>query len=1039
MLCAQAATNLAETIDDPSFSITHMDIINAYGTVARTLVRGESEMISASHPEFQVTLPLFDSLFPTGDLQSNGVGAPLLQLKTANGIVYIPSCEGLQQGSPIGGLSFVVGMAAVMRRTYELTQAKLGADWQRSLCDMSFLDDVHLIGDFATSACFVTNFTSAADELESGLKLAVGPNKSWAWTPFLSGPRDEQLKKMRSLLPHDYSGFDMGRLLKVDSKYQCIDILGAPVGLSTQHVSIKNSALQQVGNYLPGIEALKSMTHETRNCVQTQMILLRQCVQPQANYITRTTEPALAGDALRVHDDAKMEAATFILGLDEAEAKRGGPRVTLPIRMSGLGIIRAQDTADAAYLASSGSVMQLADKLPLIQDLRRRAAIAADAVPQQMDVDGSQPTNSLTHPRPRNVKSGPGPAIEQCGARTDGATSEPPAPSTQSPTTHADRQAPEQRSNDPTSPHDGANADAAPQRMVVDSDQASGTGPATEQCGASTDGVTPKPPSPSTQPPITHLERRDTDLRHNSLGSPRDGADAEPMQVLSGQLNENASPRAQPHKSAGTHPTQVAPPRRDTTRMARNGFEAAFTVFERMQRKVCNYVSNGNTPSHTALKPAPKASQDKRVEKIKAALRLDNEVLKQSKFPTSMQELQQAASVPGNKLQARLTDISVHRIAFGNHYNSCSIVDRAQLLSQTQFGAASFMMASPSEPSLAMSDALAMFAFRGFLGVHWAEEGSTLDFMAKNCTCQRGQQQPDGHDWRPHQRLEQQRELAIQHTYNCNRGGGSQRRHDLMVAEIADCLRVPGGKQLVRTEQRAVHLDTGNGGPDITVQKLGAGATPPYWVEVSIINEGQKTIRDLAATTPGYAARLRARQKREKYARACNSNSMHLVAATVEVHGAFSPGLESLLRMHQRLEYQARKEGRLEVDPMEDRPYVSREFAQYWAQRLSITLQRGQMEMNSLIETAARQPRQRQGAAADASAGGAERGSTPARMGPPAGLAMGAVRGAVSKPRQEAAADATAGGPKRPHSTPARQGPSAGSATGAACGASPMM
>ena len=198
-------------------------------------------------------------------------------------------------------------------------------------------------------------------------------------------------------------------------------------------------------------------------------------------------------------------------------------------------------------------------------------------------------------------------------------------------------------------------------------------------------------------------------------------------------------------------------------------------------------------------------------------------------------------------------------------------------------------------------------------------------------------------------------------------------------------------------------------------------------------------LRDQSAITPGHAASLRARQKREKYARACNSNNMHLVAATVEVHGAFSSGLESLLRMHQRLENQARKEGRLEVDPMEDRPYVSREFSQYWAQRLSITLQRGQMEMNSLIETAARQPRQRHGAAADTSAGGAERDSTPARMGPSAGLAMGAVRGAVSKPRQEAAADATAGGPKRPHSTPARQGPSAGSATGAACGASPMM
>jgi len=193
---------------------------------------------------------------------------------------------------------------------------------------------------------------------------------------------------------------------------------------------------------------------------------------------------------------------------------------------------------------------------------------------------------------------------------------------------------------------------------------------------------------------------------------------------------------------------------------------------------------------------------------------------------------------------------------------------------------------------------------------------------------------------------------ANNHLINCLVGGGSIARHDMMVKEISKMVRAAGVQALV--EQRSVHQGTGQGGPDLDLQGFPDANTNSF-LEVSIINPSQDSMRKEASHMPLAAARVREQAKADKYAEAANVNRRRLYLATVEAHGAFGPSLLVLIREL------ALREKRNNADPLDNangtsnstaaesspRAWNSRSFRSYWSQRLSITLRRGIVEQLS--------------------------------------------------------------------------------------------
>jgi hypothetical protein len=123
--------------------------------------------------------------------------------------------------------------------------------------------------------------------------------------------------------------------------------------------------------------------------------------------------------------------------------------------------------------------------------------------------------------------------------------------------------------------------------------------------------------------------------------------------------------------------------------------------------------------------------------------------------------------------------------------------------------------------------------------------------------------------------------------------------------------------------------------------------------EVSIINAAQQNVRAKAATTPLFAARQRESEKQHKYAAAAHASRKRQVNIVLEAHGAFGPGLVSVIRFIHNKDKELIKGGQVD-EARFARPWCSRAQSAYCAQRISITLRRGAVEMQEHIALAAR-------------------------------------------------------------------------------------
>ena len=144
-----------------------------------------------------------------------------------------------------------------------------------------------------------------------------------------------------------------------------------------------------------------------------------------------------------------------------------------------------------------------------------------------------------------------------------------------------------------------------------------------------------------------------------------------------------------------------------------------------------------------------------------------------------------------------------------------------------------FLTAIPSEPDLQVADTVIQVGLRMWLGIPVDPEGRTSEEVLKRCQCKAGQRaaaQASAADIGCRD--------ADNHLINCLIGGGPIVRHDMLVREINKMARAAGIQTITTMENRAAHLATGNGGPDIDLQSY-PDANSNAFLEVSIINPSQ--------------------------------------------------------------------------------------------------------------------------------------------------------------------------------------------------------
>ena len=152
---------------------------------------------------------------------------------------------------------------------------------------------------------------------------------------------------------------------------------------------------------VPLLAELARLRHDFRDVIQSQILLLRYCAVPRANFMLRVTAPDDIEAAATRHDAAVQATLMSILSATPNEANRVEVHSTLPLRLGGLGLTRARDVAAPAYLSSLARAEAFIIENPFYR--RLQAAITATdghsrPAPMAVDEPFTQPEHHAKEP-----------------------------------------------------------------------------------------------------------------------------------------------------------------------------------------------------------------------------------------------------------------------------------------------------------------------------------------------------------------------------------------------------------------------------------------------------------------------------------------------------------------------------------------------------------------------------------------------------------------------------------------------------------------
>lgn len=152
---------------------------------------------------------------------------------------------------------------------------------------------------------------------------------------------------------------------------RCAIVLGAPV--SSVPAAVEQQALKVAEAHRPFFQRLLSPELSSQEALH----LLRVCAVPKMSHLLRSARPSATAAAARVFDSMVEETALARLGIEGPLAAYARDQLTLPIRMGGLGLARAADTAPAAWYAGQAQAAAHLSRAGLGATVARAAESAA--------------------------------------------------------------------------------------------------------------------------------------------------------------------------------------------------------------------------------------------------------------------------------------------------------------------------------------------------------------------------------------------------------------------------------------------------------------------------------------------------------------------------------------------------------------------------------------------------------------------------------------------------------------------------------------
>lgn len=247
---------------------------------------------------------------------------------------------------------------------------------------------------------------------------------------------------------------------------------------------------------------------------------------------------------------------------------------------------------------------------------------------------------------------------------------------------------------------------------------------------------------------------------------------------------------------------------------------------------------------------------------------------------------------------------------------------QARMTSVSQFGAGDVYYAIPSDYCFTLNNTSFQIKLASTLGCQ-----GTLDSFASHIAtcpsseCRKEINRPSrkGHSFKD------------QHVFNCKVGGGVITRHNLVAKQTNLMFRA--ASHSTKYEPRASHSAMGKGGPDIEVRK----DDEIYYVDVAIVNPVQRAYIGTSRDHPLIAASSREEAKVSKYAALSHRTGRRVLGAAMETSGAIGPCLKSLISQCEISFEEQHGPFRKSASAHWSR----RSFSQFWRQRLSIALAKG--------------------------------------------------------------------------------------------------
>lgn len=233
-------------------------------------------------------------------------------------------------------------------------------------------------------------------------------------------------------------------------------------------------------------------------------------------------------------------------------------------------------------------------------------------------------------------------------------------------------------------------------------------------------------------------------------------------------------------------------------------------------------------------------------------------------------------SLPSPKHLQHIINSQIDKITWATQIRKdASPSSAARIVSQNQRGAFSALAAIPSQQGLRISDPALILYVRTTLEDPKLEQ--ELAIIAQNCGCGA-------------------RADNTQHSLNCIHNGAAHFRHNSCTMALNEAIITYAGCA-TRFDSKLDARDWDdlqNIRPDLLVSgfALDGGDTA---IEFATVNPSQSSLAPHAALVPLYAARLRQQAKLAKYRDAMAASGTELLAATMEVTGAFGPQLNDII------------------------------------------------------------------------------------------------------------------------------------------------